>query len=119
MSSSPLPQSAAPGASRFWLGLLKAIATSIAFAVLMGLVTGVGLFISGADTQTQEVVLFGGGVLVAIQTIYSQVAVAVERCHAVGRSGWWCLLLMVPLVGPLWLLLDLTFRPANRRTPAG
>lgn len=103
------------GAGQFWLRLLKAVASSIAFAVLIGVVTGIGLFASGADPATHQVVLIAGGVLVAFQTIYSQASVAIERCRAVGRSGWWCLLLLVPLVGPLWLLLDLSFRPATRR----
>ena len=102
-------------AGYFWLGLLKAIASSMAFAVLVGLITGIGLFAAGADSVTQQAVLFGGGVLVAGQTIYSQVAVAVQRCREVGRSGWWCLLLLVPFIGPLWLLLDLTFRPVPRQ----
>jgi uncharacterized membrane protein YhaH (DUF805 family) len=31
-------------------------------------------------------------------------ALAVRRLHDIGRSGWWLLLMAVPLVGPLVLL---------------
>ncbi len=103
------------GAGQFWLRLFNSVLKSIVFAVLVGLVSGIGLVLVGASQATQELVMVGTGVLVGLQAIYSQLMVAAERCRAVGRSGWWCLLLIVPFVGPLWLLADLTFRPAGQQ----
>jgi FAD/FMN-containing dehydrogenase/uncharacterized membrane protein YhaH (DUF805 family)/SAM-dependent methyltransferase len=37
-------------------------------------------------------------------------AVAVKRFHDRSRSGWWMLLLAVPIIGPLWTLWNLGFR---------
>lgn len=34
------------------------------------------------------------------------IAVSAKRWHDRDRSGWWVLLLLIPLVGVLWLLLD-------------
>jgi uncharacterized membrane protein YhaH (DUF805 family) len=31
-------------------------------------------------------------------------ALAVRRLHDIGRSGWWLLLMLIPLIGPLVLL---------------
>ncbi|UXI68820.1 DUF805 domain-containing protein [Tahibacter amnicola] len=33
----------------------------------------------------------------------------IKRLHDRGRSGWWLLLLLIPLLGPLWLALELVF----------
>lgn len=106
------------GVQHFWAGLLKAIASSLALAVAVGVVTGVVLVATGASPAVQQIVTLSGGILVGAFAVYSQVAVAVKRCHALGRSGWWCLLLLVPFVGPVWLLLDLSVRRAAEGRPA-
>jgi uncharacterized membrane protein YhaH (DUF805 family) len=40
------------------------------------------------------------------------VAVAVRRLHDTGKSGWWCLLGAIPLVGTIWLIVLLAL-PGN------
>ena len=37
-------------------------------------------------------------------------AVAVKRCHDHDKSGWWLLLGLVPVIGPIVLLVELGFR---------
>lgn len=57
-------------------------------------------------------VLFGGGpdaaqlvgALVSLALLLPNIAVAVRRLHDVGRSGWWLLLSLIPLIGFLVLL---------------
>ncbi len=39
-------------------------------------------------------------------------AVSVKRCHDRGRSGWFMLANLIPLVGSLWVLVELGFLPA-------
>jgi uncharacterized membrane protein YhaH (DUF805 family) len=41
-------------------------------------------------------------------------ALATKRLHDRGKSPFWFLLLLIPLLGPLWLFIDLYFR---RGTP--
>ena len=46
---------------------------------------------------------------VIIVFIWISLALGIKRCHDRDKSGWWMLLLLVPLVGPLWLLISLGF----------
>ena len=51
----------------------------------------------------------------------ASVSVAVRRLHDTGRSGWWCLITLVPLLGFLIFLLFVTEdgeRGANRYGPS-
>ena len=42
--------------------------------------------------------------------IWFQIALAVKRTHDRGRSAWWLLIAVIPILGPLWLLIELGFR---------
>ena len=39
-------------------------------------------------------------------------AVSVKRCHDRGRSGWFLLVKLIPIVGAPWVLVELGFLPA-------
>jgi uncharacterized membrane protein YhaH (DUF805 family) len=45
----------------------------------------------------------------------------IKRFHDRDKSGWWLLISLVPLIGPLWLLVELGFlqgsEGANRFGP--
>jgi uncharacterized membrane protein YhaH (DUF805 family) len=95
------------GIKQFWLGLLGALASTVALAVVVGLVLGIGLIVVGASPETQEWTVWGSSIFVAGYAAFTQLAVTVKRCHARGRSGWWCLLMLIPFVGLAWLVFYL------------
>ena len=43
--------------------------------------------------------------LFALATLLPQLAVGARRLHDIGRSGWWQLLLLVPLLGLIVLIV--------------
>lgn len=77
-----------------------------------------------APTLGEPVVL-----VAAILVLASATTLSVRRLHDRARSAWWLLALGVPLLGPLWLAIDLLFRkgtegenqygddPTKNRTP--
>ncbi|USI73869.1 DUF805 domain-containing protein [Sphingomonas morindae] len=55
-----------------------------------------------------------------LATLIPSLAVAVRRCHDIGRSGWWLLIGFIPFVGALVLLIFFltdSQRGANRWGP--
>jgi uncharacterized membrane protein YhaH (DUF805 family) len=87
---------------RWWIGMLA-------------------LFLVGAVSGF----LFGHGGLmpfvIGILILLAGICMHVKRCHDRNKSGWWCLLLLVPGIGPLWALIDLGLlegtRGSNRYGP--
>ncbi len=56
--------------------------------------------------------------LIAAPLIWVQYAITIKRCHDRGKTGFWSLLLLVPLLGQLWALIDCGLLPAREVPPA-
>lgn len=42
-------------------------------------------------------------------SIWAGLAVAIKRWHDRGKSGWWVLIGFIPIVGPIWALVECGF----------
>ena len=70
----------------FWLAVIVLmVANGIAVAVFQSWVTG----------------------LIQLALFYPAFAVSVKRCHDRGKSGWWSLVMLIPVVGFVWAVIDL------------
>lgn len=47
--------------------------------------------------------------IVSLLFLYPTYAIATKRWHDRGKSGWWSLIGFVPLIGGLWMLIELGF----------
>ncbi len=73
-----------------------------------------GLFVLliSAVTALVDGVIFGFGrdasqpvsLVVTLGLILPSIAVGVRRLHDIDRSGWWCLLALIPIIGTLILI---------------
>lgn len=52
-------------------------------------------------------------VIVVLLLIWPALAIAVKRWHDRGKSGWWVLISLVPIVGPIWALVETGFLPGD------
>lgn len=89
------------------------------------------LLLNAGATAIDAVLLGGMGLLptlVVLALFLPTLAVAVRRLHDTGRSGWWVLISLIPLIGFVVLLIfyvsggeDGTnrFGPDPRRAPPG
>ena len=60
------------------------------------------------DYVTGTVGQFGMGVLYGLYLLFSfipSLAVGVRRLHDTGRTGWWFLINLIPIIGGIWFLV--------------
>ena len=77
--------------SEFWFFVLFSMLVQVVFAVVDLVLLGVG---DGAF-----------GAIASLALLLPSLAVGVRRLHDVGRSGWWMLIILVPLIGVILLLI--------------
>lgn len=100
---------------KFWLGnLILFVIGLILLAANYALLGGPYSVASPDDIEKGADPLIWGSVpavvAYALQVVVSMVmgfAVLIKRCHDRGKSGWWSLLLLIPIVGFIWMIIDL------------
>ena len=109
--------------SEFWWFWVFTILVEIAAVVVSGMLLGGSITEVGSSSMGGWFIFASGGWLpglVHLALILPSLAVAVRRLHDVGRSGWWLLIMFVPLFGLLLLLfwwVQPSEREANRFGP--
>ncbi len=82
-----------------WMFVLGNIIIVLVLAVIEG--------IAGIAPETEESVL---GLLYGLAILIPSYAVTVRRLHDTGRSGWWCLIALIPIIGSIiffvWTVQD-------------
>ena len=43
--------------------------------------------------------------LFVLAVIIPSLSVAIRRLHDIGKSGWWFLITLIPIIGPIWLIV--------------
>ncbi len=79
----------------YWMFVLFHIIFSIA-AMVLDNVTGM------ADPTTNYGPIYA---LYALALLLPSLAVAVRRLHDVGKSGWFLLIALIPIIGAIWLIV--------------
>jgi uncharacterized membrane protein YhaH (DUF805 family) len=77
----------------FWIGTLAVFGAN----VLVGALLGRGAL----------------GAIVSLALLYPSIAVAVKRWHDRGKSGWWVLIGVIPVIGWIWTLIECGLLPGT------
>ena len=95
------------GRQKFWLMGIAIYLMWVAFSVLTRFVSAV---VSLSDDPQSAIgigtLLFWGS---AIAWFWMSLAVCAKRWHDRGKSGWWNLTLLIPIIGWVWVLVELGF----------
>jgi len=79
----------------------------VLFNIIASFILG---FIDGmTGTFNVEIGLGLLGSIYTLAVIVPSIAVSVRRLHDTGRSGWWFLIILIPIIGPLTLLVFFIF----------
>ncbi len=94
----------------FWVCVLILCVVSWVLNWIVAMMFGPSIVVSGQNTTMNLNALSGmmGGLwIVSLILLWPSLALGVKRCHDRGKSGWWCLLLLIPIINIFWWLIDL------------
>lgn len=97
------------GRGSWWMAQLIAIPVVYLFG--FSALAGLGMSIPDggeADPMTGGAAIFAIFAAIAV-AIWINVASSVKRYHDRGKSGWWFLIVFVPLIGGFWQLIECGF----------
>jgi uncharacterized membrane protein YhaH (DUF805 family) len=85
----------------FWIGTLVLWVASIVITLIVAAIFGQGVF--GSLIQF----------VIALAILYPSLAVAAKRFHDRNKSGWWVLIVFIPIIGIIWYLVELGCLPGT------
>jgi uncharacterized membrane protein YhaH (DUF805 family) len=104
---------------RYWLSCwLPLLIASLVPLVLGAAATYVAMLSIG--TQPTEAAVtslatsYGHAIIIDLLLLWPSFAAVVKRLHDRGKSGWFILVGLIPLIGQIWLLLEVGFLPGQR-----
>lgn len=56
--------------------------------------------------------------LFTVLGLWPSAAVGVKRWHDRGKSGWWCLIMLLPVIGWLYMFLEMACLPGTKEANA-
>lgn len=81
--------------------------------------TALGAVCAAFGTLGQSLLGDSGVVLFAAIFVWCACALAIQRLHDLSQSGWWLLILLIPLLGPIWLFFQLWRRGVEGKNRYG
>ena len=79
----------------FWMFVLFNFIISVVISIIF---TGLAL-------ATESPALAAIAYVYSLAVLIPGIAVSVRRLHDIGKSGWFLLIALIPIVGPIWLLV--------------
>jgi uncharacterized membrane protein YhaH (DUF805 family) len=88
--------------AKYWAGTVVVWAIYTIWMILM--------FVAIAMSSTALVAIVSLlGFAVIVITVWAGLAVSIKRWHDRGKSGWWILIVFVPIIGSIWALIETGF----------
>lgn len=100
----------------FWMGTMTlAATTALAVYGLQSLIDRLTpqLSVYGPDLGNLNIRPLLIGLLLAIPVAWMSFCLLVKRWHDRGRSGWWVVVGLVPIVGNLWAVVECALLPGS------
>jgi len=78
----------------FWIGSIIISVAEIFLSLVISLIFGIGGF--GHSLA----------LIVALALLYPSINLGIKRFHDRDKSGWWVLILLVPIIGAVWYFIE-------------
>jgi uncharacterized membrane protein YhaH (DUF805 family) len=79
----------------------------ILFNIIASFILGFIDAMTGTFSAEAGLGLLGG--IYTLAVVIPSIAVSIRRLHDIGKSGWWFLLVLIPIIGPIALLVFFVF----------
>lgn len=94
----------------YWLkGILLLFLVQIAVQLAAAEIGIAAMAALGSESIGLMIIFVILGVPYLVFVFWSSLAVGVKRCHDRDRSGWFLLIGLIPLIGAIWLIVELAF----------
>ena len=101
--------------AKWWLGLLVLFIVQMVLWMILGSMFGLSAMGSfdpndpaAAEAMMGQMSTFAIPMLILIAVmLYPTLALYAKRWHDRNKSGWWSLIMVVPMVGAIWILVEL------------
>ena len=95
----------------FWLSVLALIVAQWVVIIVLGMILGTSMMGSmdpeaAVSAMNRAMIPMWIALLVFL---YPALAIYAKRWHDRGKSGWWTLIILVPLIGSIWFLVECGF----------
>ena len=102
------------GRQTWWLGLIALIVLQWIVLFVFSLIVG-GSMMGTMDPNNPDAMSQAMGavsipfIIIFLIFLWPSLALYTKRWHDRGKSGWWTLILLIPLIGALWALIECGF----------
>ena len=89
----------------FWIVTIVLLGWGISFQQIMG------------PFGPEHPMTLGSGLIVLLNfviVVWIGLAVQIKRWHDRDKSGWWVLINLIPVIGPIWALVECGILPRKR-----
>lgn len=94
------------GRGQYWLGYLVLVA--IAFIAWLALFAGLGgQNLDSQNFDSQNLVLLFVPIVLTPFSLWMSICIMAKRYHDRGKSAWWILICLIPIVGGIWQFIEL------------
>lgn len=101
--------------AKWWLGLLALFVVQTVLWMILGSFFGLSAMgnldpndAAAAEAMMSQLsaMMVPMGILILVM-LYPSLAVYTKRWHDRNKSGWWSLIMFIPIVGAIWVLVEL------------
>jgi uncharacterized membrane protein YhaH (DUF805 family) len=93
--------------AQMYLSIRGRISRKPYWLAILPLIVGYG--IADVMTESADEAVAGLGFIIMLVLLWPSLAVQIKRWHDRDKSGWWQLISLIPIVGPLWAFIELGF----------
>ena len=93
----------------FWLSLLVMMIIQWVLFALFGGLSIMGMDFNDPAAAEQMMAKMLPLYLIILVFLWPTLAIYAKRWHDRNKSGWWTLILFVPLIGSIWLIVECGF----------